>query len=312
MGNAIEVRNLKKKYGDFYALDGLDLNVEQGKIYGFLGKNGAGKTTAIRIILKHIKATEGDIKIFGTSEKNYLKESSKFFGSLVESPASYANLTAYENLKITTKLYGVGHECVTETLEKVGLSPTLKRKVKKYSLGMKQRLGIAQAIIHNPKILILDEPTNGLDPQGIKEMRELFRGLCEKQGTTILVSSHILSEIQQIADVVGIINNGKMVGEFKIGELEKTGQQFLILETDDIVKTQTILKVMKKEFSFIENDRIKIDCSRNENIEINRKMIQAGVGIYSAEVVSNNLEEIFLSLTDIEDKITGVNRGKVA
>jgi len=303
MGTAIEINGLKKKYGDFWALKDVNMKVEQGKIYGFLGKNGAGKTTTIRIILKQIKATEGNIRIFGMDESQYRNMTGQLIGSIVEVPAAYQNLSGYENLLISAQLHGKDSKEITSTLKKVGLSENLKRKVKKYSLGMKQRLGIAMAIIHNPKILILDEPINGLDPKGIKEMRDLFTMLSREYGMTIMISSHILSEIQQTVDVVGIIDEGKMIGEYAVDDLGAQGQEWLILETDNNVKTKQILENLGKRFQNEVENKIRVKCTKEENVDINRKLIQAGIGIYNSASFGGNLEEVFLKLTEAENSV---------
>lgn len=304
MGKAIEINGLKKRYGNFWALKDVNMSVEQGTIYGFLGKNGAGKTTTIRIILKHIRATEGSIRIFGMEDFQYKKQTGSLIGSIVEVPAAYQNLSGYENLLISAQLHGKERKNIAETLKKVGLSENLNRKVKKYSLGMKQRLGIAMAIIHSPKILILDEPTNGLDPKGIKEMRDLFKMLSREYGMTLLISSHILSEMQQTVDTVGIIDEGKMVGEYNVEELNSRGQEYLIVETDNAAKAMQILENLGRNFKQLNGNKIKVNCPKEDNIDINKILIQAGVGIYSSVSAGGNLEEVFLKLTEEESNVS--------
>ena len=207
----IETSSLTKKFGKFLAVDSIDLQVPKGGIYGFLGPNGAGKSTTIRMLLGLIKETKGQVTVFGKSIKEERLAILKRVGSMVETPSYYGHLTAYENLEVTRKILGIEKREINRVLEIVKLTDVQHKAVKKFSLGMKQRLGIAQALLGNPELLILDEPTNGLDPSGIIEMRELIKSLPEEYGITVLLSSHILSEIELIATHVGIINKGKLV-----------------------------------------------------------------------------------------------------
>ena len=207
----IETSNLTKKFGKFLAVNSIDLQVPKGGIYGFLGPNGAGKSTTIRMLLGLMKETQGQVKVFGKSIKEDRRAILKRVGSMVETPSYYGHLTAYENLEVSRKILGVEKKEINRVLEIVKLMDVQHKAVKKFSLGMKQRLGIAQALLGNPELLILDEPTNGLDPSGIIEMRELIKSFPEKYGITVLISSHILSEIELIATHVGIINKGKLL-----------------------------------------------------------------------------------------------------
>ncbi|MFO1441850.1 ABC transporter ATP-binding protein [Bacillus sp. Bva_UNVM-123] len=218
----LETAKLTKAFGEQISVNKVSLQVPDGCVYGFLGPNGAGKTTTIKMILGLASRTSGDIKVFGkpfSKERiNILKE----VGSLVESPSYYGHLSGYNNLKIFAKLYDVPESNIHEVLKLVRLQEASKKAVRKYSLGMKQRLAIAIAILHKPKLLILDEPTNGLDPSGIQGMRKLIREMPEKYGMTVLVSSHLLHEIEQIADYVGIINEGQLIYQGSLKNLQET------------------------------------------------------------------------------------------
>lgn len=216
----IETENLTKSFGDYTSVNALNLKVPKGKIYGFLGPNGAGKTTTIRMLLSLIRPDKGSIKIFNKSLLEHRTYILRKIGALVESPAYYGHLSAYKNLKIITELLDIPQSKINETLETVRLTQYADKLVRGYSLGMKQRLGIALALIRQPEILILDEPTNGLDPFGIQEIRNLIKDLSKNKGMTILVSSHILSEIEAVADNVGIINEGKLIFQGSMDNLK--------------------------------------------------------------------------------------------
>lgn len=229
MKNIIETRNLTKEYKDFKALDKVSINIEEGKVYGLLGPNGAGKSTFLKLITQIIKPSYGEIIFRGHEiSQNDLSK----IGSIIENPAIYPNLTAYENLKVLTTLLNIEEERINKVLKIAGLTNTGNKLAREFSLGMKQRLGIAMALINNPKLLILDEPTNGLDPVGIAELRELIKSFTN-DGITVLISSHILSEIDQVADKVGILVNGKLAYE---GENNKGSDHLENLFMDIIKK----------------------------------------------------------------------------
>lgn len=228
MPEIIKTTNLTKVYGKQKSVDNLNITVNEGDIYGFLGRNGAGKTTTIRMLLGLIKPTHGKIEIFGEDLHTNKKDILKRIGSIVEVPGFYGNLTAKENLEINARIVGIHKKnAIEEALEIVGLENETKKLVGKYSLGMKQRLGIARSLLHYPELLILDEPTNGLDPIGIKEMRRLIKTLAEERKITLLISSHILSEIEQLVDHLGIIHEGKLLEETEFDTLRKRNRKFL-------------------------------------------------------------------------------------
>jgi len=253
MEYAIWTQGLKKSYGDFTAVENLELKVPAGKVYGFLGRNGSGKTTTIRMIMGLIKPNGGHIKIFGNEISRNRAEYLADIGAIIETPGFYGNLSAYENLEITANMFKVEKSRIKEVLETVGLSNIGDKDVSKFSLGMKQRLGIANALVHFPRILILDEPTNGLDPAGIIEMRKLIRQLSGSMGITVFVSSHLLSEVQQIADYIGIIDSGHLLKQGGMELINSDEQSFLVVETDQLKRTANIIESLDFDFEKISN-----------------------------------------------------------
>ncbi|MEX6703251.1 ABC transporter ATP-binding protein [Peribacillus frigoritolerans] len=303
MNDQIVVTNeLTKKYKKHTSVDGLNLRIERGQIYGFLGPNGAGKTTTIRMLLGLIKPTKGSIEIFGQNLiKNRLQVLQRI-GSLVESPSYYGNLTGYENLDAVRRLRDIPEKRVNEVLEIVRLTKVANRLTKEYSLGMKQRLGIAAALLSSPDLLILDEPTNGLDPSGIQEMRELIKEL-PMSGMSVLVSSHLLSEIDQMATQVGIINNGKMIFQDSIERLRQKRKPLLKVGVSNVIEAKTILKEkglkvdMQKDFLWLAQTEPEFVS------EINSILVHSGVSVYRLEEVKRSLEDIFLELTGTEGSL---------
>lgn len=223
--NIIETQNLTKSYGSFQAVSNLNLNIRKGRVYGFLGPNGAGKSTTMKMLLGLTKPSSGSFQIDGKTYPSGRVPILKEIGSFIEAPSFYGNLTGEENLQILQKILGLPQSCVYEALELVGLMPYRGRLAKKYSLGMKQRLGLAGALMGRPPILILDEPTNGLDPVGIHEIRSLIRSLPQKYDCTVLVSSHLLSEVELMADDIGILNHGRLLFEGTMEQLRQKAQR---------------------------------------------------------------------------------------
>lgn len=303
MNDQIIVTNeLTKKYKKHTSVDRLNLRIERGQIYGFLGPNGAGKTTTIRMLLGLIKPTKGSIEIFGQNLIKHRLQILQRIGSLVESPTYYGNLTGYENLEAIRRLRDIPEKRVNEVLEIVRLTKVANRLTKEYSLGMKQRLGIAAALLSSPDLLILDEPTNGLDPSGIQEMRELIKEL-PKSGMSVLVSSHLLSEIDQMATQVGIINNGKMIFQDSIERLRQKRKPLLKVGVSDVIKAKTLLKgkglkvEMQKDFLWLAQTEPEFVS------EINSILVHSGVSVYRLEEVKRSLEDIFLELTGTEGSL---------
>ncbi|MDY9923889.1 ABC transporter ATP-binding protein [Methanobacterium sp.] len=305
MNYAIETSHLTKAYGDYKAVSDLEIRVPAGKVYGFLGRNGSGKTTTIRMIMGLIRPDNGNVKIFGRKIGRNRSEYLADIGAIIETPGFYPNLPAYENLEITAKMFKAPEERINESLETVGLSgdPSINtKKVGKFSLGMKQRLGIANALVHSPRILILDEPTNGLDPAGIIEMRKLIRHLSQSMGITIFVSSHLLLEVQQVADYIGIIDQGKLIQEGSINMFNANEQNFLVLETDELQKTSQLLESLGFDYEKIDSG-FKIFCNREENVIINKKLVDNQINVYNLESVSKTLEERFLGITNSQELV---------
>ncbi len=297
----IEVRGLTKKYKDITAVNNLNLNVYEGDVFGFLGPNGAGKSTTIRMLLTLIKPTDGDIKIFGKPLNQYREEILKNVGAIVEKPDFYLYLSAYKNLEILGKLSGAdaSKKHIMELLELVGLEKRYNSKVKTFSHGMKQRLGIAQALLHNPKLIILDEPTTGLDPQGIKEIRDLIIMLSKEQKKTILLSSHILKEVEIIANRMIIINKGTTQIEGYVKDLLSTDALTTEFEVDDVNRTVDIINSSDLEVKIknIINNVVFLDMQPENIGELNKILVQNDIKV-SGIVKSRSLEEYFLKITE--------------
>jgi len=293
----IQTIDLEKKFKSVSAVDNLNLAVPEGSIYGFLGPNGAGKTTTIRMILGLASPTRGKVNVFGKNVAKNRKEILKDIGALVENPSFYSNLTAEENLEVIGVVLGIKKERIREVLEIVGLERTKKKKVGKFSLGMKQRLALAFALLNNPKLLILDEPTNGLDPKGIIEMRNLIKSLPEK-GVTVFLSSHMLSEVELIANHIGIINNGKLLFQGTLKELREKQEIDISLRVDDIAGAKKLLT--KSGYKCEDDDgMISIKVENGEKgAEINSLLVSSGIKVFSLFPKVSNLEDIFVNLTN--------------
>ena len=266
----LKTYNLSKKYKETMAVDKVSMTIKKGQIYGFIGQNGAGKTTIIRLITGLAHKTDGEIELFGQTDN--LDESRESIGSLVESPAFYGNMTARENLEISRLVRGIGSkDSIDKVLELVNLKDTGKKKVKNFSLGMKQRLGIANALLGNPKFIILDEPINGLDPMSIVEIRELIKKLNNELGMTILISSHILGELSELATNYGIISHGKLIEEFTAKELREKCRQYIEIIVDDSKKATVLLeeKLGITNYEVINDNMIKVYEKLDETGKIN-------------------------------------------
>ena len=314
----IETANLSKEYSKNLVVDSIDMHVEKGKIYGLLGKNGAGKTTTMCMLLNLVYPSDGEILLFGKDPQRNSKEVYSNIGSIIETPGFYENLTAYENLEIIAKLRGNYNPLnVKMVLEMVNLDHEKTKQFKDFSLGMKQRLGIAAAIMHNPELLILDEPINGLDPFGIKEIRDLLKKLSCEYGVTILISSHILSEIENIADVIGFMDQGVLIDELTREELHQRLDKYVEFEVSDI---DLALELMNKT-GFKENkdycymrslgeyiDGLDSGESSEENTvagtihllshldlrdKFNTLFVSSGINVRKVNLCEENLEEFF-------------------
>ncbi|EEM16623.1 Bacitracin transport ATP-binding protein bcrA [Bacillus pseudomycoides DSM 12442] len=280
------------------------MQIKKGEVYGLLGENGAGKTTTIRMIMGLLKPTSGDIYIFG----NKLDINNRSFfgniGSIIEYPGFYGNLSANDNLKISSNYMGVkDSKAIDRVLNIVNLQNVQHQKVKNFSLGMKQRLGIARSLLHNPDVLLLDEPTNGLDPTGIKEIRELLTELAREHQKTILVSSHILSEVQQLANKIGIIHKGKLLEESSMDKLEDKFEKYVRIKVNNINKCVEILKENIKDLDYqFSNTDILINHFEGNTAELNKLLNYAGVDVYEIVTVKQTLEDYFMQITG------GINR----
>ncbi|WP_026905867.1 ABC transporter ATP-binding protein [Paucisalibacillus globulus] len=299
----VETNKLTKRFGKEYAVEALDLKIPKGEIYGFLGPNGAGKTTTIRMLLGLMRPTLGSIQIFGKDLTRERIDILKKVGSLVENPSYYPHLTAYENLEALRKIYGVPKKRIDEVLKIVRLSDVRNKKVKGFSLGMKQRLGIAASLLNNPELLILDEPTNGLDPSGIIEIRNLIKRLATEEGMTILISSHLLSEIDQIANHVGIISKGKMIFQDSIEVMRRQSQNKILLKVNDCKMAWNFLisNGIEADFSL---ESISLLDRKDENVAmVVRLLVENGFSIYRVEEEKRTLEDTFLQMTTEERAI---------
>ena len=300
----VKTTQLIKVFKGAEAVNEVNLSIKEGEIYGFLGPNGAGKTTTIRMLIGLMKPTSGEIELFGERIKNHRQhiQALKKIGSLVESPSYYAHLTARENLEVLRKILGVSKNRVDEVLNIVKLTKEANRPVKGFSLGMKQRLGIASALLGNPRLLILDEPTNGLDPAGIQEIRSLIKEMPGENGVTVLISSHLLYEIDHLATQVGIITKGKMLFNGSIESLRKKAKHQVAFTTGEIEKTKTIL-LANGFVPTIDKHSLLLDYIDHEQVaHLVYQLVQENVSIYRVEEKSKSLEDIFLKLTSEENE----------
>jgi lantibiotic transport system ATP-binding protein len=299
--NTIETIGLSHQFskGENILKD-IHLQVKEGSIYGFLGPNGAGKTTTLRLILGLLRRQQGEIKIFGKSFDQNRLEILRGVGSLIESPSLYGQLTAAENLLIWQKVYQCPKSRIEHVLKLVGLADTGRKKASQFSLGMKQRLSIAVALLHNPKLLILDEPTNGLDPSGIVEMRELLKTLNRENGITILISSHLLGEIEKLVTDVGIINKGKMLFEGSLDALlhrQRTASQ-IIFDTNRPTETLALMMQHTTTAQLSAEKVILPALPKSTIAHINQQLVAQNIEVYGIQVVQNDLEDIFMDLTN--------------
>ena len=302
----IETRNLTKRFGKQTAVNSLDMKIEKGKIYGLLGKNGAGKTTTMCMLLNLSKPTNGEIFFFGKHYKQDPYDVYSKIGSIIETPGFYENLSAFDNLKVFAKLRGdYNKEDIEKALEIVSLTHAKDKKFKNFSLGMKQRLGIAAAIMHNPEILILDEPINGLDPMGIKEIRKLLKDLSEVYGTTILISSHILSEIEAISDVIGVMDGGLLIEEVSMNQLHEKLNKHVKFEVSDIDLACKILEklTLKENIDFSVNENnIHLYNHLDLRAEFNEQFVKSGIKVNEMSICEESLEEYFTKIIDKKER----------
>ncbi|MCF7756104.1 MULTISPECIES: ABC transporter ATP-binding protein [Paenibacillus] len=290
----VRIQGVSKIISSRSLVSDLTLDISPGQVFGFLGPNGAGKTTTIRMMVGLMSISKGDILISGHSVKNEFEKAVAQVGAIVENPEMYKFLTGYQNLVHFARMSpGVTKERIAETIERVGLTARIHDKVKTYSLGMRQRLGVAQAILHKPKLLVLDEPTNGLDPQGIRELRDYLRQLTQEEGITVFVSSHLLSEMELMCDTVAIIQNGKLIDVRNLRA--EAGSDALIevaFELNDADRAADLI-----QGAVVQGNVLVMRVSREQIPDINAKLVSEGFQVYGIRNVTHTLEEQFLQVT---------------
>lgn len=295
---AIETMSLSRRFGDIIAVDKLDLHVPQGSIYGFLGPNGSGKTTTIRMLIGLIHADEGNVHIFDLQLEKQRLAALEQIGALVELPSLYPHLTGWENLELTRRLVNAHPSHIHRVLDIVDLTSDARRLVRGYSLGMRQRLALALSLLREPKLLILDEPTNGLDPSGIHEMRNLIRSLPTEHGITVFISSHLLSELEQMATDVGIIHSGKLLFQGSLSELQAQQLEQTVIETNQPEVAIQILQAAGWAVTSRQDGRLVLPGhSPTKAAQINAKLVHAGLDVFSLHHMRPSLEEMFLNYT---------------
>lgn len=290
--------NLTKIYGDKHAADAISIHIKKGDVYGLIGRNGAGKTTVLKMICGLATPTSGSVTFLGKQGAELAREMHKI-GSLIETPGLFPKLSAYQNLKIKCILCGKNNNSyIKSLLKQVGLENVGKKPAQSFSLGMKQRLGIAMALVGDPEFIVLDEPINGLDPQGIAEMREIIHRLSKEQGMTVIVSSHILDELAKVANSFGIINNGKLIDEFTSEELEQRCGKYILLKTGDVEKTQRVLADSGiSSYTVLESGDVRINGEIEDTSKLIAALVAAGVPVYELAQVQSTLEEYYLNRT---------------
>ena len=295
----IETRGLTRRFGSQLAVDGLNLLVPAAGVYGFLGPNGAGKTTAIRMLLGLIRPNAGEVRLFGQSLNGNHESVMRRVGALVEAPSLYPHLTGRENLEVTRRLLGSDRNLVGLALATVKLTKDADRRVREYSLGMRQRLGLALALLNKPKLLILDEPTNGLDPAGIHEMRDLIRRFPEEFGVTVFLSSHLLGEVEQIATHIGIINEGHLLFQGTLSELQSKQQTLLAV---GVKQVDSAIEVLAKTGWTVErgvDDLLSVSTKAPDDaVKVNKLLVDRGLEVFHLALTQRSLEDIFLGLTN--------------
>ncbi|WP_018932053.1 ABC transporter ATP-binding protein [Gracilibacillus lacisalsi] len=298
MTASMELQDVHKSIGNKQIIKGLNFSIKRGEVFGFLGPNGAGKTTTIRMMVGLMKITSGDIKINGLSIKHNFKEAIQHVGAIVENPEMYPFMSGWNNLKHYARMIpGITDERIKEVIRLVGLEKAIHEKVGKYSLGMRQRMGIAQALLHKPSILILDEPTNGLDPAGIREIRTYIRNLAEQEQVSVIVSSHLLSEIELMCDRIGIIKNGELITVEEVQDTNTENDHVTVkLDVDDNEKVKSILQDQLELEAKIVQDRVVANLPKRIVPQLVRKLVEEDIAIYEVAVERSRLEDKFFEL----------------
>lgn len=298
-GTAMELTGLRKKIGSKEIIKGLDFEIHKGEVFGFLGPNGAGKTTTIRMMVGLMGITDGDVRILGKSVKSDFKDAIREVGAIVENPEMYPFMTGMQNLKHFARMSpGVTKERISQVIKLVGLENAIKTKVGRYSLGMRQRLGIAQALLHEPSVLILDEPTNGLDPAGIREIRKYIRRLADEENVAVIISSHLLSEIELMCDRIGVIKNGELIGIQSVHEqqAEEDPVREVRLEADPADSAVQVLKTHHGIEAGEDQGFLTFSAKKSLMPAIVTSLVSADVLVYRVEVSSASLEDKFFDL----------------
>ena len=300
MDYIMETVGLRKSYKGNVVVNDVNIHVPKGAIYGFVGPNGAGKSTVMKMILNIIQPEAGEVQLFGEKVTDQSYEVFKRVGSIIENPYFYEKMTARQNLELHCDYMGFPNkERIDEVLQMVDLQNVEGKQIRHYSLGMKQRLAIARAILAKPEFLILDEPINALDPEGIREMRNLFQRLNQEDETTIFISSHILSEVDLIADTIGIIQHGNLLAELPIEEIHKHQTEYISLQVDDVAHAATLLEQMDiTNFSVLDQEFIRIYDSNISGKVLSKALIESGVGLESLGRKQDTLEDYFFQLTE--------------
>lgn len=302
MKSVVELKNVTKVIKGKKIIDNLSFNINEGEVFGFLGPNGAGKTTTIRMIVGLMGISSGDILVCGKNVKNEYEAALRNVGGIVENPEMYKFLTGYQNLMQYARMFkGITKEKINEVVELVGLTDRINEKVKTYSLGMRQRLGLAQSLLHDPKVMILDEPTNGLDPAGIREIRDHLRKLAKEKGMAVIVSSHLLSEMEMMCDRIAIIQKGKLVDVQNVRDfVNEAATQKYFVEVDKnnpIISNGNINGIAFKQV----DDGIEVEMEKEQVPELIEYLVQSGVRIFEVKAMSKSLEDRFLEITGKEE-----------
>lgn len=297
----LKVRHLTKRYGDRLAVDNISFEVFQGEIFGFLGPNGAGKTTTLKIITGLAKASEGFVQVCGYDIEREFEKAALNIGGIIENPELYPYMSGIANLKYYASLYnGITKEKIREVVNFVGMQDRIKDKVKTYSLGMRQRVGIAQALLHSPRLLVLDEPTNGLDPEGIHEMRQFLKKLAHEQKISIIISSHILAEMEQLCDTIAIIDNGKIIEVKSLQDIKQTAQksQQVSIKVDYPNYAGKIIMTKLKVEVQVAGNSIIFPFQDDQIPKATSALIAKGISIYGVNTITKSLEEIFMEIIE--------------
>ncbi|MGL5244383.1 MAG: ABC transporter ATP-binding protein [Sarcina sp.] len=298
----LELKNVSKVMGNKTLVEDITFQVHKGEIFGFLGPNGAGKTTTIKMITGLYSISKGEIYIGGKSVKKEFEQALQGVGGIIENPEMYDYLSGMDNLKIYARMHGnISKERINEVVNLVKLGNRINDKVSKYSLGMRQRLGVAQALLHKPKLLILDEPTNGLDPMGIKELRQTLRELAEKDGLSVLVSSHLLSEMELMCDRFGIIDSGRIIGIKTIGDIKNNVSEDKKLYMLDVNNKEEVIKIINEKYKDLivksTSSGVELKCSKEMLAQINKLLVKNDIDVFGTSTISKTLEDEFLDIT---------------